>query len=54
MDSNKHKVVCFGEVLWDIFPLGRLGAFVATQKGACPEYELEEIKEPVQQTISKV
>lgn len=22
MDSNKHKVVCFGEVLWDILPSG--------------------------------
>lgn len=22
MDSNKHKVVCFGEVLWDILPTG--------------------------------
>ena len=24
MDSNKHKVVCFGEVLWDILPSGAL------------------------------
>ncbi|MGZ8538962.1 MAG: hypothetical protein ACXWV9_11900 [Flavisolibacter sp.] len=22
MDTNKHPVVCFGEVLWDILPSG--------------------------------
>jgi fructokinase len=31
-----------------------VGAFIATQRGACPEYELEEIKEPVQNAIIKV
>jgi hypothetical protein len=25
MDSNKHKIVCLGEVLWDILSSGNLG-----------------------------
>ena len=31
-----------------------MGAFIATQRGACPGYEVEEIKKLIQHNIVKV
>ncbi len=94
---NKHQVVCFDEVLWDILPMGAVpggapmnvayrlqklkktpalitrigmydkgaelkkifsaqgvGAFIVMQRGACPDYNGEELYELIQHSSIKI